>query len=147
MDINQFNQYLNTGVDNAIQSFKNCMSKYADFKGRATRGEYWWFFLDVFIITELVQALFEHIPLGGLSVQSTVMFASLMGNVVFLLPSTAAGCRRLHDVGRSGWWWLLCLTGIGAFVVLYWFCKASDPQANQFGEPTPLMPSEGKQKK
>ena len=138
MDINSINDSINRAVDQALQAFKVCMTKYADFKGRATRGEYWWFFLDVFIITELSQALVEHIPLGGLSLESTALFVSLMMNVIFLLPSTAAGCRRLHDVGRSGWWWLLCLTGIGAFVVLYWFCRASDPQANQFGEPSPL---------
>ncbi len=138
MSIETFNAAINKAVDQSVQAFKICMSKYSDFKGRATRSEYWYFFLGVFVITQLAQAAVEYVPLGGLSVQSTALYVSLMGNVIFLLPSTAAGCRRLHDVGRSGWWWLLTLTGIGAFVVLYWFCKASDPQANQFGEPSPM---------
>jgi hypothetical protein len=42
--------------------------------------------------------------------------------------------RRLHDVGRSGWWILIAFTGIGVFVLLYWLIRASDAGANTFGE-------------
>jgi len=50
-----------------------------------------------------------------------------------MIPGIAVGVRRLHDVGRSGWWMLIALTGIGAFVLLYWFVKDSEPGNNEYG--------------
>jgi uncharacterized membrane protein YhaH (DUF805 family) len=41
--------------------------------------------------------------------------------------------RRLHDIGRSGWWVLIALTVIGIFVLLYWACKKGTPGPNSFG--------------
>ena len=61
-------------------------------------------------------------PVGGLA------------SLFFFLPSLALFVRRLHDVGRSGWWILIAFTGIGVFVLLYWLIKASDAGANKYGE-------------
>jgi len=92
---------------------------YAQFSGRASRSEYWWF--QLFSVLAPVAA--GAISLGlGTAVQ-----------VVLIVPGLATSVRRLHDVGRSGWWLLVGLTGIGLLLLLYWFVKASDPRPNAHG--------------
>ena len=93
---------------------------YAQFEGRASRSEYWWFYL----FTVLVSAAAD--SLGG-----TV---GNLASLFFLLPGLALVARRLHDTGRSGWWFLLIFTIIGIPVVLYWLVKDSDAGANKYGE-------------
>jgi len=92
---------------NFQESIKVCFSKYADFNGRASRPEYWWFVLFM-IIGSLV--------------------ASMIGNVVHglftlatLLPSIAAAARRLHDTERTGWWQLIVLVPLIGWIVLIVF--------------------------
>ena len=53
-----------------------------------------------------------------------------------LLPALGVGVRRLHDLDKSGWWLLIVFTGIGALVLIYWFCQPGTPGDNQFGPPT-----------
>jgi uncharacterized membrane protein YhaH (DUF805 family) len=105
-----------------VSSIKRNMTTaaYAQFSGRASRSEYWWFYLFTLLATAVADRL-----------------SGTVGNIaslVFFLPSLALAARRLHDVGRSGWWFLLVFTVIGIPVVLYWLIKASDAGANRFGE-------------
>lgn len=60
-------------------------------------------------------------------------------NLALLLPSLAVGARRLHDIGRSGWWQLLVLTGIGAILLIIWW--ASDTKKKIMN--MVLLPSNG----
>ncbi|AVO40621.1 DUF805 domain-containing protein [Simplicispira suum] len=105
---------------NFMQAIQSCLTQYATFTGRAPRSEFWWFFLFQILV---------------------VIVSSLLGEMVYsvvvlllLLPALAVGTRRLHDVGRSGWWQLLMLTGIGYLVLLFWWVQPSAAQANSFGE-------------
>jgi uncharacterized membrane protein YhaH (DUF805 family) len=89
------------------ESIKTCFSKYADFNGRASRSEYWWWFL--FLVLGNVAAGLISETVNGLFSLAT------------LLPTIAVGCRRLHDIDKSGWWQLLnFLPVIGWIVLLYW---------------------------
>ncbi len=100
---------------NLQESVKVCLSKYADFEGRATRPEYWWFFL--FIL--LVGAATSHLS----PVLSSLFYLAM------LLPSLAAGARRLHDTNRSGWWQLIGLVPFVGFIVLiYMMAQPSKSQ-------------------
>ena len=55
-------------------------------------------------------------------------------NLAIIIPGTAVATRRLHDIGRSGWWQLLAfLPIIGWILLLIWFCKDSYPDHNQYG--------------
>jgi uncharacterized membrane protein YhaH (DUF805 family) len=104
------------------ESISKCLSNYANFEGRATRPEYWWFMLFTF----LLQA-------GGSIISE--MLAGLIG-LALLLPSLAAGARRLHDVGRSGWWLLIgFIPLIGLLVLIYWCVQPGTAGANEYGEP------------
>ena len=71
-----------------IDSIKTCFSKYATFEGRASRSEYWWFWLASFLIC--------YIP-----------FVGWIASLGTMIPCIAVGVRRLHDTNHSGWW-LLC---------------------------------------
>jgi uncharacterized membrane protein YhaH (DUF805 family) len=106
-----------------VTAVKTCLTKYVDFSGRATRSEYWWFYLFQLLVSVAANLLGSVFGL----------FALLP--LLLLLPGLAAGARRLHDINRSGWWQLLVLTGIGILVLIYWWVQPSDESANDYGDP------------
>lgn len=55
--------------------------------------------------------------------------ASGLVAIALLLPSLAVGARRLHDIGKSGWWQLLIITGIGFLVLIYWWVQPTEAGA------------------
>ena len=99
-----------------VQAIKSCLGQYATFSGRAKRSEVWWFFLFQVLVMVATGMLGDVI--NGLA------------SLALLLPALAVGTRRLHDIGRTGWWQLLLLTGIGFLVLLYWWVQPSDGSAN-----------------
>ncbi len=113
--------------------FIDCLTKkYACFSGRARRQEYWLFFLFNFIAAFVVGFI------GGFlaSVTGVDAFAFLgaIYNLAVLIPSFAVFCRRMHDTGRSGWWWLIGLIPfVGIIVLLVFCCLDSQPGENKYG--------------
>lgn len=148
------------------RAIRSCLAKYATFAGRASRAEYWWFMLFLF--------------LGGSA--AGVIDAALFGEGAFvfgaafslatLLPALAVGWRRMHDSGRSGLhlvYPLIVMAGIASFgavvmgipegpvqdasmivlafaglvfaisplLVLWWLTRPSDPNPNRYGPPPP----------
>ena len=89
------------------ESIKVCLSKYADFSGRASRSEYWWFMLFLVLVS------------AGASMISPVL--SGLFSLGTLLPALAAATRRLHDTNRSGWWQLITLVPVIGFIILLIF--------------------------
>lgn len=108
-----------------------CFSKYITFAGRARRAEYWYWILFTFLLQ--FGAGFVLGVIGQGRIASPV---SLLISLVLFLPGLAVLARRLHDTDRSGWWWFICLTGIGAFVVLYWLCLEGTKGTNRYGPRT-----------
>src|SRR4051794_4106359 len=104
------------------QSVIRCVrDKYADFSGRAGRPEFWWFMLASFAAGVALNIL--HLALIGLLV-----------NLALLVPSFAAGARRLHDIGKSGWLQLLWFVPIlGWIPLIYWLVQPGTP-ANEYGD-------------
>ena len=114
---------------NLSESISTCMGKYVTFKGRASRSEYWWFFLFTLIIglgADLVAVAAYNIgdPTGEI--------LSLIISLIFLLPSIAVATRRLHDTGRSGWWQLLYFTIIGGVLVIVWLATNTKPEGDRY---------------
>ena len=98
-------------------AFAQCLRKYADFRGRARRSEFWWYRLAVMLILAAVA-----IAVRGSALTDLVSLA-------FFLPDLAVATRRLHDINRSGWWILLGFTGFGAIsliVLLAWPSQRPD---------------------
>ncbi len=98
------------------ESIKVCFSKYADFEGRASPAEFWWFFLFQLILGTVTCGI---------------------GNIATIIPSYAVGARRLHDTGRSGWLQLLSLVPLVGLILIYWFAISGDQGDNMYG-PKPL---------
>ncbi len=82
---------------------------YADFNGRAKRTEFWMFILFNWIASIIVGVIGYAL---GIPVISTIY------GLAVLVPTLAVGARRLHDTGRSGWWWLICLVPFIGFIWL-----------------------------
>lgn len=101
------------------QAIATCLGKYATFSGRASRPEFWWFTLFQLIL--------------GLATSMLSETANALAALALLLPALAVGARRLHDIGRSGWWQLLYLTGIGFLLLLYWLVQPSSDGSNDYG--------------
>ena len=105
---------------------KTCFSKYIDWNGRALRSEYWWWVLFA-VIVSVVTSIVD-IALG------LALFNPLW-SLATLLPSIFVATRRLHDVGRTGWWQLIMFTGIGVLVLLYWYIIEGEKEENAYGPP------------
>ena len=106
--------------------------KYADFDGRASRSEYWWFFLISIIVSSLL-SIIDTIT-GTFNPDYGIGLLSTIYSLAVFIPSFAVNIRRLHDIGRSGWWLLLHLIPLlGTLVLLFWSIKASEPGENQYG--------------
>ena len=98
---------------------------YADFKGRARRKEFWMFMLINWVISMVLAII------GGL------IHFTLLGSIyslAVLVPTLGVGVRRLHDMGKSGWWYLICLVPVlGAIYLIYLWCQDSQAEANEWG--------------
>ena len=104
---------------NFNQSVTTCLGKYATFSGRASRSEFWWF--ELFMLLLIFFGMFIDFLLGTSEQDLFVSFV----NLGITLPAFAVSARRLHDIGKSGWWNLIFLTGIGVFLLLYWWVQPS----------------------
>jgi uncharacterized membrane protein YhaH (DUF805 family) len=123
-------------------AFRTVLSKYATFSGRASRPEFWWWVLAVFLLTALTQLIdaFLMAPMLGFDVGSETAGQplSMLVSLILFLPGLAVAARRLHDIGRSGWWLFLYLIPIIGFLVLLWFYTRPSDGPNQWGPPNPL---------
>lgn len=113
------------------QAVSSAFSNYINFQGRARRSEYWYFALFLFVVS--IVTFFIDVAIVGLERLGPV---NTIFSLATIVPSLAVSVRRLHDIGRSGWFLLLILIPlIGIIVLIYWACQPSDPQANQYGPP------------
>lgn len=128
------------------QAIRTCLSKYADFNGRASRAEFWWFFL----FTVLVQFVLV-IPLIVIVVILAALGDSSAGGAVFgilmvlwyivmfavaialFIPLLAAGARRLHDWGQTAWLLLLYFVPCGNIALIVMWALDGTPSENAYG--------------
>ena len=134
------------------EAVRSCLSQYAGFQGRAPRSEFWWFSLFTFLLDLAI------VIVGGALVTGTIMGVQSNGggvaewyavsapnwllslaHLVLFLPTLAVTVRRLHDVGRSGWWILIMLVPLfGILLLLFWWVQPSQREPNAYGPP--LLP-------
>ena len=110
-----------------VEYFKLALSKYAQFTGRSRRSEFWYFILGNFVIGIIIGIV------GSLLGDTISTGLSGIYNLAIFIPSIAVAVRRLHDTGRSGWWYLLVFTVIGIIALIIWWAADSQPGANEYG--------------
>ena len=98
---------------------KYCLSNYVNFKGRASRSEYWFFVLFSWIIA-----------VGSITISVDLYSLAILG---LLLPQLAAATRRLHDGGGSAWHFLWFFVPFGALALLVSLCREGEANTNRFG--------------
>jgi uncharacterized membrane protein YhaH (DUF805 family) len=111
------------------EAVRYCLNNYVTFSGRADRPQYWWFVLFN-ILVGIVAGIIDWILFGP----DTRIISALAG-LALVLPTLAVAVRRLHDMDHTGWWVLIGITGIGAIVLIIWFCFRGTDGPNRFGPP------------
>lgn len=101
-----------------VESIQTCFSKYADFSGRASRSEYWWWVLFVFLAT---------MAAGIVSDKLSALFS-----LAVMLPGLAVGARRLHDIDKSGWLQLLYFIPLIGWIILVYWAVQEGKEPNRF---------------
>lgn len=124
---------------------KVVFDNYANFYGRARRSEYWYFTLFNIILAVPLVILFVALAEAGGGSEFTVGLLSIFVFIIalaMLLPSVAVAVRRLHDTGKSGWWYIIgvipLVSYVGSIVLLVFYCTDSDPGSNKWG-PNPKL--------
>ena len=108
--------------------------KYAHFEGRATRSECGYFYLFTLIISVPydMAMIFRSFGLEDAAMKISILYI-LFGIAIFL-PQLGVTIRRLHDTGKSGWYWLIVLIPIaGIFIFIAQLIKPSSPEDNKYG--------------
>jgi uncharacterized membrane protein YhaH (DUF805 family) len=116
---------------NFYSAIKSGFENYGQFDGRSSRSEYWWFYLLGVIFGQFLNFSIA----AGPSFVWLSWIAFFMG-IVIIIPSLSVGVRRLHDVNKSGWNWLLVFTIIGIIPLLIWLARPGATATNRFG-PSP----------
>ena len=138
------------------QSIKHVFGNYATFQGRASRSEFWWWYLFTSIVSFIVfipaipwyndllnssmnqagNAVMVMPPITGLAALGLAL--STIWTLAILIPTIAVAARRLHDSNKSGWllllWFLSCCFGIGAIILIILWILPSTPGPNRYGE-------------
>jgi uncharacterized membrane protein YhaH (DUF805 family) len=130
------------------------LRRYADFRSRSRRMEYWAFVLFLFLLFAITATLDTWLPTGGRTLTAITTAPGLwaysqatdagwitrIASIAMILPSLAVAVRRLHDIGRSGFWLLVSFVPLlGAILLLVFFLTDSQRGANRWGpDPKPV---------
>lgn len=111
-----------------MDAIRHGLSNYVNFSGRTDRATFWWWVLAVFLLM-VVLSLIDNVVLGA-GEAGSVGILSAIATLGLFLPGLAISVRRLHDIGKSGWWILIGLVPIvGFFVLLYFYVQPSQSAA------------------
>jgi len=133
------------------ESVRTCFSSYAVFQGRASRSEFWWFFLfsvlvslvltlPLYILTAVMSAAGDSSAGAGATAVISIIWsiAVTVVSIGLLIPLLAVGARRLHDRGQSAWFLLLYFIPCGNIVLIVLWALQGTPGDNPYG-PRPVQ--------
>ena len=131
-----YQQNLGPEKDMSFQeAVENFFRNYTNSNGRARRKEYWYPVLFIFLINLVINALGG--IFGAMDIDILVTMCNVLSGIfgiATLLPSIMVAIRRMHDIGKSGWWVLISFVPcVGMFIALYFCCLDSQPGDNQYG--------------
>ena len=144
----------NTAAPGFFEAIGICFSRYAVFTGRASRAEFWWWslfqglvtgFFDAMIVPRQFQELMSAFVNGTVPPadpsQAMLQLIGTLFSLALFLPTAAVTVRRLHDIGKSGWWYFYGIIPLlGWFPMLFWLCRKGAEGSNRYGAgPVPVV--------
>ena len=115
------------------ESIKHVFSNMTNFSGRASRSEFWWFYLFIVIIGTILSIIANATGANSSSGMG-VNILSIIIYVVLVLASLSVSVRRLHDTNKSGWLVLLnLLCCIGPIILIVFWVQPSTEGDNSYG--------------
>lgn len=109
--------------------------KYVDFNGRASRSEFWWYMLFATLVSmalNVVDLALVRMGLLSLIMDKWGVFGTLYLFII-IIPTIAVTARRMHDLGRSGWWQVLLVLPLIGLLIVYWAAKKGTDGPNPYG--------------
>ncbi|MGI2327571.1 DUF805 domain-containing protein [Planococcus sp. YIM B11945] len=117
-----------------MKEFVDVFKKTFVFSGRSRRKEYWMFILITAIIS-IVLTILDMVL--GLDITEDTGLLSGLFSLILIIPTLSVTIRRLHDIGKSGWWILLCLIPIIGWIVLFIFSVLDSQAGTNIYGPNP----------
>lgn len=119
---------------NLIQAVRSGFKNYANFKGRASRSEYWYWTLFVILLDQISKILDSSIHIYYFQSGHPIPLILFLESIAVITPTIAVLVRRLHDINLRGWWSLIGITIIGTiFPMLLWVVSEGTEGSNRFG--------------
>ena len=119
--------------------YHEALKKYAVFSGRARRTEYWMYILFNFIFSMVAFSIDLVVGVATGFGFALLFFLYSLGSII---PSLAVAVRRLHDTGRSGWWFLIGgIPLLGAIILIVFYAQAGQSGANKYGPDPKAVPA------
>ena len=127
---------------NFTDAVKAYFLKWNDFRSRSSRSEYWWATLFItlasfpvaFIVGFVMGFLFLTAGFSETTTEIGAVIVMVPVQIFLIIASTSLVIRRLHDVDKSGWWYLIIFTIIGMIPLLIWYCSRGTDGDNRFGK-------------
>ena len=120
--------------------YRTVIKKYVTIGGRASRSELWEYVLFYYMVFAAIGTVtgFLNILLGNIIASFFIIYMFVfIGAHGLLLPTLAVQVRRLHDIGKSGWYMLVSMVPfVGGLLLLYWFVQPSEAGPNEYGNKT-----------
>jgi len=121
-----------------VEATKTVLAKYANFSGRASRSEFWWWTLAYIIIIFIAGVIDSAVIVPVLGIEAAARVGGLplfaIASLALFIPSIAVAVRRLHDQDRSGWWLLIMFVPIiGYLFLLFFYVRRGTDGENRFG--------------
>lgn len=120
--------------------WKAIFEKAIDFKSRSNRYEYWSFTLITWVVQVIlsnIAALANGVTLSlgsSMMMQASLLIPLVIIGLLFAVPELSVSVRRLHDTGRSGWWFFInCVPVIGNLIFVIFMLKSGDNDENKYG--------------
>ena len=102
-------------------------TNYTNLEARVSRSQYWYFVL-CYVVVAIPLAIID-----GILFQSQVL--TLILSLALIVPQIGIGVRRLHDLGKPGWWYFMVLIPlVGPIALLVLFCMKGENKDNQYGK-------------
>ena len=113
------------------------MLRYFEISGRSTRMQYWMFILVQLLLLAAAIAIDVMLLDGFANPSRPQGIVTVFVSIVHAVPAITVQVRRLHDIGKSGFWFLLYFIPFAGLLLLYWACCASEPGRNSYDDPEP----------